>query len=87
MTTLKISGKGITEEKFNIPEFLFRANQGLAGDDAADPALKDIFPHPERSHGVSLPRRERERIEFPNKKWINSRRNKPQEKKSGHHYS
>ena len=36
----------------------------------------------ERIYLVSLPRRERERIEFPNKEWINSRRNKPQKRKT-----
>ena len=36
----------------------------------------------ERIYRVSPPRRERERIEFLNKKWINSRRNKPQKRKT-----
>ena len=36
----------------------------------------------ERMYRVSLPRRDRERIEFYQKKWINSRRNKPQKRKT-----
>ena len=40
------------------------------------------FPDSERIYRVPLPRREREWIEFYNKKWINSRRNKPQKRKT-----
>ena len=36
------------------------------------------FSHAERIYRVSLPRREREQIEFCNEKWINSRMNEPQ---------
>ena len=40
------------------------------------------FTDSERIYRVSLPRREREWIEFYNLKWINSRKNKPQKRKT-----
>ena len=64
----------------NSPDqFLYlRAIQGHSGDNAVDLALQD---------NVLLPRgftecRERERSEFHDKKWIDSRRKEPQKRKT-----
>ena len=65
-------------------QFLYlRAIQGHSGESAIDPALHARQKtDPERIHRVSLPRPERKRIEFYDKKWINSRRNEPQKRKT-----
>ena len=64
-------------------QFLYlRAIQGHSGGKCYWSCTARQFSDSERIYRVSLSRRERERIEFHTKKWINSRRKKAQERKT-----